>query len=52
MAIYLTSDWHFCHNQPFLYEPRGFKNIEEMNDIISKIDFDNISYIKCLGKEE
>lgn len=27
-------------------------NIEEMNDIISKIDFDNISYIKCLDKEE
>ena len=26
-------------------------NIEEMNDIISKIDFDNICYIKCLGKE-
>ena len=27
-------------------------NVEEMNDIILKIDFDNISYIKCLGKEE
>ena len=26
-------------------------NIDEMNDIISKIDFDNICYIKCLGKE-
>ena len=27
-------------------------NIDVMNDIISKIDFNNISYIKCLGKEE
>ena len=34
MAIYLTSDWHFCHDQPFLYEPRGFKNIDEMNEAI------------------
>ena len=34
MAIFLTSDWHFCHNQPFLYEPRGFKNINEMNETI------------------
>lgn len=35
--IWLTSDFHFCHNQPFLYEPRGFKNIEEMNeDIIQR----------------
>ena len=34
MAIYLTSDWHFCHNQPFLYEPRGFKNVDEMNEAI------------------
>lgn len=26
-------------------------NIEDMNKIIEKIDFNNISYIKCLGKE-
>lgn len=32
--VWLTSDWHFCHNQPFLYEPRGFKNVEEMNEVI------------------
>ena len=32
MAIYLTSDWHFCHDQSFLYEPRGFKNVDEMNE--------------------
>lgn len=34
MAIYLTSDWHFCHDQSFLYEPRGFKNVNEMNEAI------------------
>lgn len=27
--IYFTSDLHFGHNKPFLYEPRGYKNIEE-----------------------
>lgn len=32
--IYLTSDLHFCHNKPFIYEPRGFKSVEEMNEAI------------------
>ena len=32
--IYVTSDTHFCHNKPFIYEDRGFKSIEEMNDTI------------------
>lgn len=27
--IYFTSDLHFGHNKPFLYEPRGFSSIEE-----------------------
>ncbi len=26
-------------------------NLDELNDILSKIDFSNVSYIKCLGKE-
>lgn len=34
--IWLTSDWHFCHNQKFIYEPRGFNSIEEMNNTIIK----------------
>ena len=34
--IYLASDWHFNHNKPFIYEPRGFTNIEEMNEAIIK----------------
>ena len=32
--IWLTSDTHFSHNQPFIYEPRGFSSIEEMNEKI------------------
>jgi len=32
--IYFTSDTHFCHNKPFLYEPRGFKSIEEHDKTI------------------
>ena len=26
---YITSDLHLGHNQPFVYEPRGFSSIEE-----------------------
>jgi calcineurin-like phosphoesterase family protein len=29
--IYFTSDLHFCHDKPFIYEPRGFASVEEMN---------------------
>ena len=32
--IFVTSDLHICHNKPFLYEPRGFTSIEEMNEAI------------------
>lgn len=32
--IYLTSDFHFNHQKPFIYEPRGFSSAEEMNDCI------------------
>lgn len=34
MNIYITSDLHFGHQQSFLYEPRGFSNIEEHDKII------------------
>lgn len=34
MDIWFTSDTHFCHNQSFLYEPRGFTNVDEMNEAI------------------
>ena len=32
--IWLCSDWHFCHDRGFVYEPRGFNSIEEMNETI------------------
>ena len=32
--IFFTSDTHFCHSKPFLYEPRGFSSVEEMNEEI------------------
>lgn len=31
MAIWVTSDLHFCHDREFLYEPRGFADVDEMN---------------------
>lgn len=34
MSIYITSDLHFGHNKPFLYEPRGFSSIEEHDEAI------------------
>ena len=34
--IYLSSDLHFCHNKDFLYEPRGFDSVHEMNEQIIK----------------
>lgn len=32
--IWLTSDLHLFHNQSFIYEPRGFLSVEEMNAAI------------------
>lgn len=34
--IYLTSDLHFNHDKPFVYEPRGFSTIQEMNETLVK----------------
>lgn len=34
--IYFSSDFHFCHNKPFIYESRGFSSVQEMNDAIFK----------------
>lgn len=31
---FFTSDTHFCHNQDFLFSPRGFSSVEEMNEAI------------------
>ena len=32
--LFFCSDTHFCHNQGFLYEPRGFSSIEEHDEAI------------------
>lgn len=34
--IWFTSDLHFGHDREFIWGPRGFKSVEEMNDIILK----------------
>lgn len=32
--LFFTSDWHFCHDKEFIYGPRGFSSVEEMNEEI------------------
>lgn len=34
MNIFFTSDLHFCHNKEFLYAPRGFTNVQDMNEAL------------------
>ena len=34
--IYITSDLHFCHDRGFIYGPRGFKSVHEMNEALVK----------------
>lgn len=50
--IFFCADLHFGHNQPFLYEGRGFSSIEEHDEIIverhnSLVKPNDIVY--CLG---
>lgn len=45
MQIWLTSDTHFSHQQAFLYEPRGFSSVNEMNQKI-------VEYWNSIVKEE
>ena len=50
MAIFITSDLHLNHDKEFLYRPRGFSSIEEMNKAIvnnfnSILDPDDDLYI-------
>lgn len=50
--IYFTSDLHFHHSKPFLYEPRGFTNIWDHDRAIIEnwnkiIDLEDDIY--CLG---
>ena len=34
MAIWVSSDLHLFHTKPFLYEPRGFNDVLNMNKTI------------------
>lgn len=34
--IFFTSDLHFNHDREFIYGPRGFKTVEEMNETLIK----------------
>ena len=34
--IFFTSDTHFNHDREFVYSPRGFKTIQEMNGTLVK----------------
>lgn len=48
--IYCTSDLHLFHDRGFLYEPRGFNNVYDMNEAIVKnwnniIDIEDDIYI-------
>lgn len=50
--IYLTSDWHFNHDRAFIYKPRGFDSVEEMNQKLIE-NYNNIvkseDDVYCLG---
>lgn len=48
--IFVTSDLHLCHNKEFLYGPRGFGSIEDMNAAVverwnGKVSEDDDVYI-------
>ncbi len=34
MAIFLTADWHLCHQKEFIYQARGFNSPDEMAQTI------------------
>ena len=44
--IYITSDFHFGHDKDFIYQPRGFSSVDEMNKAI----FDN--YIATIKPDD
>lgn len=57
--IFITSDWHFNHNQPFIWKARGFNSVQEMNDEIVRrhneiVSPDDDVYVLgdcCLGND-
>jgi calcineurin-like phosphoesterase family protein len=48
--IWLSSDFHFCHDREFIYKPRGFGSVKEMNAAIienwnKKVNNEDIAFI-------
>lgn len=41
--IWVTSDWHLFHDQSFIYEPRGFSSVDEMNEEILRRHNERVS---------
>jgi calcineurin-like phosphoesterase family protein len=41
--IYLTSDLHFNHDRDFIYKPRGFNSVQDMNEALVKNWNDTVS---------
>jgi len=60
MNTYVTSDLHFCHDREFIYKPRGFDSIYDMEEKIienwnNKVNDDDIVYVLgdfALGMDE
>lgn len=42
--VYLTSDSHFCHAKPFVYEERGFSSVQEHDETLIKIWNETVPY--------
>ena len=57
--IYITSDLHFFHDREFIYKPRGFSSVEEMNQAYvsewqTKVSNNDDIYVLgdfCLGND-
>ena len=41
---WFISDLHFCHNRPFIYEPRGFNSVYDMNETLVKNINERVSW--------
>jgi len=44
--IWFTSDLHFGHDKPFIYEARGFSSVQEMNIAIIR------NFQECISPED
>ena len=47
--IFVTSDTHFGHDRGFLYEPRGFENIQEHDVLMLKHEHLEFAIMKKIG---